>query len=115
MPAYVRVPYLMGLQKPLFTRIITRRLRKVPCTSWERQALRSRIFIVRTVPHTVRSVFEMHSNQSERLDSAPPCCCDESHCHLWESAGQVLCIRVILLGFLYVCNTVIFVCVPKIF
>ena len=63
MPAYIHVPYLAGPKKPYFARIITKLLRKMRCTSWEQQALKSRIFFVRTVPYTVRSVFEHHSNK----------------------------------------------------
>ena len=40
-------------KKPYFARIITHMLCKVSCSAWERQALKSRIFLVRTVPHTV--------------------------------------------------------------
>ena len=89
MPAYIRVPYLTGPQKPYFARIITRLLRKVPCTSWERQALKSRIFLVRTIPYTLRSVFEHHSNKNERISDMPECHCNESSRHLWERAGLV--------------------------
>ena len=89
MPAYVRVPYLNGEQKPAFARIITRMLRRVQCTSWERQALKSRIFLVRTVPHTTRSIFERHSNKCERIDVPPPCHCDEIHLGIWELGGTV--------------------------
>ena len=84
MPAYIRVPYLARPQKPYFARIITRLLRKVPCTSWERQALKSHIFLVRTVPYTVRSVFEHHSNKNERVSEMPECHCTDSSRYLWE-------------------------------
>ena len=88
-PAYLRIPYLTGPQKTYFACVITRLLRKVPCTSWERQALKSRIFLVRTVPHTVRSVFERHSNKMERSSAPPPCHCHTSLRATWEQAGPV--------------------------
>ena len=88
-PAYLRTPYLTGPQKPYFASVITRLLRKVPCTSWERQALKSRIFLVRTVPHTVRSVFERHSNKTECSSAPPPCHCHTSLRATWEQAGPL--------------------------
>ena len=88
-PAYVRIPNLTSEQKPYFARIVTRLLRKVPCTSWERQALRARIFLVRTIPHTVRSTFEHHANKVERLVTTPHFYCGSTHKHLWDTAGAV--------------------------
>ena len=87
--AYMRIPYLTGPQEPYFARVITRLLRKVPCTSRERQALKSRIFLVRMVPRTVRSVFERQRNETELISTPPPCHCHSPLRATWEQAGPV--------------------------
>ena len=59
-------------------------LREVPC-----QALKSRIFLVHTVPRTVLSIFEKYTNKIECIGETPPCLCDDKHRAVWEHAGRV--------------------------
>ena len=85
----VRVPYLTGMQTPAITRAITRLVQSMPATRAQRQAVRARIVIVRTVPLNVRCAFETHSNKSFGLLGCPPCTYNELTYPIWAQAGPV--------------------------
>ena len=78
-PAVVCVRYMTGRQKVAVSRVINSMLRRVQCTTWERQVLRGRIRVVRTVPHTVHQCFEYQANKCEKQSAAPACFCTAVH------------------------------------
>ena len=61
------------LNTEIWQTIAARNIQRNWCSTWERQALRGRIRVVRTVPHTVRRCFESQSNECERPSDAPVC------------------------------------------
>ena len=87
--AIIRVPYMTGQYKLAVAPVINALLRRVPCTSWERQAMRGRIQLVRTVPHTVRRCFESQSNLCETEWERPRCFCTAEFLPSWEQGGTV--------------------------
>ena len=87
--AVVKVPYLTGGQKVAISRVVHIMLRKVQCSSWERRAMRGRIRIICTVPHSVRRCFEFHANQSETATDEPQCFGIAAHMHIWQQGGDV--------------------------
>ena len=103
--AVIKVPYLTGSQKIAVSRVVNNMLRKVHCSSWERQAMRGRIRIVRTVPHSVRRCFEFHANRAEIAFDEPKCFCSEPYAHIWQQGGNVslrdghLCLLPVSLNF----------------
>ena len=88
-PAVVKVPYLTGDQKIAVSRVVNNMLRKVHCNSRERQAMRGRIRIVRTVPHSVRRCFEFHANRAEIASEEPDCFCSDAYTHIWQQGGDL--------------------------
>ena len=88
-PAVIKVPHLTGGQKIAVSRVVNNMLRKVHCSSWERQAMRGRIRIVRTVPHSVRRCFEFPANRAEIASDEPDCFCSETYAQIWQQGGDL--------------------------
>ena len=73
----VVVPNLSTTQKTVITNILRNVLRDSALKAYERQALRHTVRIVRSNPHTVRSVFQSKAMAQSRMMKKPPCRCAE--------------------------------------
>ena len=73
----VVVPNLSATQKTVITNILRNILRDSALKAYERQALRHTVRIVRSNPHTVRSVFQSKAMAQSRMMTKPPCRCAE--------------------------------------
>ena len=71
----VVVPNLSTTQKTVITNILRNTLRDSTWKAYERQALRHTVRIVRSNPHTVRSVFQSKAMAQSRLMKKTPCHC----------------------------------------
>ena len=80
-----------GDQKIAVSRVVNNMLRKVHCNSWERQAMRGRIRIVRTLPHSVRRCFEFHANRAEIAPEEPDCFCSDAYTHISQKGWRFVC------------------------
>ena len=68
----VVVPNLSTTQKTIITNILRNTLRDNTLKAYERQALRHTVRIVRSNPHTIRSVFQSKAMAQSRLMKKPP-------------------------------------------
>ena len=91
--AAVRAPYLTPPQTPAITRAINKLVHSMPINQAQRQAVRARIVIVRTVPLNVRRTFESAANRHAREPGRPPCRCTPDNFSTWQAAGNVQSIR----------------------
>ena len=71
------VPNLTKLQKTVITNIVRKILHASPLKAYERQALKHSVKIVRSNPHTVKSLFQTHAMRQTRQMERPPCRCHE--------------------------------------
>ena len=77
----VVIPNLSTTQKTVITNILRNTLRDSTLKAYERQALRHTVRMVRSNPHTVRSVFQSKAMAQSRLMKKPPCRCAEFRKH----------------------------------
>ena len=70
-------PNLTKLQKTVITNIVRKILHASPLKAYERQALKHSVRIVRSNPHTVKSLFQAHAMRQTRQMERPPCRCHE--------------------------------------
>ena len=73
----VFVPNLSTTQKTVITNILRKTLRDSILKTYAHQALRHTVRIVRSNPHTVRSVFQSKAMAPSRMMKKPPCRCVE--------------------------------------
>ena len=85
----VSVPYLKPSQTPYITRAINQLVRSKGLSLAQRQAVLSRIVVVRSLPLTVRRAFESGANKQGVLTGCPPCFCSDTHMSVWSAAGDV--------------------------
>ena len=78
----ITVPNMSANQKRVIANFIHRALKRTGKPLWERQAMSGRIRIVRTNPHTLRSILEAQANQRGRFKIRPSCKC--SALSIWE-------------------------------
>ena len=71
------VSNLTKLQKTVITNIVRKIVHVSPLKAYERQALKHSVRIVRSNPHTVRSLFQTHAVRQTRRMERPPCRCHE--------------------------------------
>ena len=71
------MPNLSATQKTVMTNILRNTLRDSTLKAYERQALQHKVRIVRSNPHTVRSVFQSKAMAQSRMMTKPPCRCAE--------------------------------------
>ena len=83
------VPNLSTAQKTVITNILRNTLRDSTLKAYARQALRHTVRIVRSNPHTVRSVFQSKAMAQSRLMKKPPCRCAE-FCKQAAQYGDVI-------------------------
>ena len=69
------IPNLSRCQKTVIFSILRRALSESQLKAYERQALRNTVRIVRSNPHTVRSLFQSHTMTQSRLLQRPHCQC----------------------------------------
>ena len=89
----VQAPYLSPDQTPGVTKAINALVRQMPVTTAQRQSVRARIVIVRTVPLNVRCTFESAANKQALQSGKPPCTCSPDTLRVWAAAGTVGHIR----------------------
>ena len=69
------VPNLTKPQKTIITNVVRKILHTSTLKAYERQALKHSVRIVRSNPHTVRSLFQSHAMSQSRLKTQPACRC----------------------------------------
>ena len=75
------------------TQIVRRRAHGRCRRTGSPQALRGHIHIVRTVPHTLCSAFEYHSNKNEPCRKTPACTCTAMPATAWVAGGN--CVKIV--------------------
>ena len=73
------VPNLTVYQKTVITNVLRRVLRNSSLKAYERHALQHAVRVVRSNPHTVRSLFQAQAMTQSRLTTKPQCRCTDSN------------------------------------
>ena len=58
-------------------------------SSWERQAIRTRIRVIPSSPLNVRRAFERSANKHDKGTVRPTCFCNTEHLPIWRQGGTV--------------------------